>query len=299
MTDMQDKESRELTFSQREGKAPLPEALQVRKLTKKFRNKIWRLFEIITSDCISIIHGRSHWIGKVKYWELLARSYHINVLEIPHDEIQTDPGKVRRWLKSLILEKEYHEVLTFLEHILRFKHTDPPLVHLIEECMKLTPYLIDKSSEPVWIIPTTSEEMKETVKQSLGNINKSKLIGAKSHLRKATQELNNENYPNSIRESIHAVESAVGQINPDGTKEFGRKVDSLERKGMIKHPALKKAFKSLYGYTSNEEGIRHSLLGKEAADVGFDEAIFMYAACVAFVDYLASKQRQLEGGETE
>ena len=141
--------------------------------------------------------------------------------------------------------------------------------------------------------------MEKAVKQSLDNINKSKLIGAKSHLRKAAQELNNENYSDSMRESIHAVESSVGQINPDKPKEFGRKMDSLEKKGMIKHPALKKAFNILYGYTSNAEGIRHSLLGKEVADVGFDEAIFMYAACVAFVDYLVSKQRQLEDGETE
>ena len=27
---------------------------------------------------------------------------------------------------------------------------------------------------------------------------------------------------------------------------------------------------------------------------GLDEAIFMYGACVSFVDYLVSKQRQLE-----
>ena len=163
--------------------------------------------------------------------------------------------------------------------------------------MKLTPYLIDRSSKPICIIPTTSKEMKETVKQSLDNINKSELIGAKSHLRKAAQELNNENYSDTIRESIHAVESVVRKINPKKQNHFASALDLLEKKKMIKHRTLKDAFKKLYNYTSDEKGIRHSLIEEEAADVGFDEAIFMYAACVAFVDYLVNKQRQLEYGE--
>ena len=298
MTSKQEKEWNELTFSQREGKAPLPEALQLGKLTRKFKNNIWYVFE---SDMGKYTYcSIDDWNQSLEenYWSNLIFSYQFDVLEISHMEIAANLEYSEHWLENLIFKKEYHEILNLIEYMFNFKGVDQSLLYEIEQCMKLTPYLIDRSSEPVRIIPTTSEEMKETVKQSLENINKSELIGAKSHLHKAAQELNNENYSGAIRESIHAVESVVRKINPKKQNHFASALDLLENKKMIKHRALKEAFKKLYDYTSDEKGIRHPLIEEEAADVGFNEAIFMYAACVAFVDYLVSKQRQLEDGET-
>ena len=63
---------------------------------------------------------------------------------------------------------------------------------------------------------------------------------------------------------------------------MGPALDSLEKAGVLKHPALKQAFDRLYGYTSTEQGIRHALLDKDAADVGLNEAIFMFGACASF-----------------
>jgi hypothetical protein len=53
------------------------------------------------------------------------------------------------------------------------------------------------------------------------------------------------------------------------------------------HGALKSAFNKLYGYTSDEDGIRHAIL--EEKEVGFDEAKYMIVACSAFVNFLISK----------
>ena len=53
------------------------------------------------------------------------------------------------------------------------------------------------------------------------------------------------------------------------------------------HGTLKSAFKQLYGYTSDEDGIRHAIL--EDKKVGFDEAKYMIVACSAFVNFLISK----------
>ncbi len=55
------------------------------------------------------------------------------------------------------------------------------------------------------------------------------------------------------------------------------------------HPALKEGFIRLYGYTSDEKGIRHALLESDNKDVGVDEALFMFSACAAFVSFLARK----------
>ncbi|GAI53088.1 unnamed protein product, partial [marine sediment metagenome] len=58
------------------------------------------------------------------------------------------------------------------------------------------------------------------------------------------------------------------------------------------HPALEKAFDSLYGYTSDEGGIRHALMG--VPDLDFEDAKFMLVSCAAFINYL--KLKSLKGG---
>ena len=287
------KEWRKLTFSQREGKAPLPEPLQAGKLSKDFKNRIWFIIGTHITNC-------SHKLGDyfVKnedgyFWEMFIFSYHANILKIPYDEVVKRPDKVREWVREMIFKKESHEIITFLECMLRLPSIPKYLSNNIENFFKFAPYFIDRSDTPVAIIPSTSEEAKESSKKSLDNINQSKLTGAKSHLQKAAQELNAQNFSNSMRESIHAVASAARQIDPKASKDLSPALNSLEKHGILKHPALKEAFKKLYGYTSDEKGIRKPLVSKKSADVGFDEAIFMYGVCVTFVDYLVSKQRQL------
>ena len=48
------------------------------------------------------------------------------------------------------------------------------------------------------------------------------------------------------------------------------------------------------GYTSDEQGIRHALIDQATADVGLDEAMFMFGACASFAAYLANKHRQAQ-----
>ena len=55
---------------------------------------------------------------------------------------------------------------------------------------------------------------------------------------------------------------------------------------------VKQAFSKLYGYTSDEQGIRHALIDNPQANVGQDEAIFMLGACASFSSYLARKHRR-------
>jgi hypothetical protein len=58
------------------------------------------------------------------------------------------------------------------------------------------------------------------------------------------------------------------------------------------HPALGKGFGSLYGFTSDEKGIRHALLDKPGAEVDETDALYMVGSCAAFVSYLINKARQ-------
>ena len=72
-------------------------------------------------------------------------------------------------------------------------------------------------------------------------------------------------YRNSIKESISAVESLVATVvGEKGT--LGQLIKKLEDEISL-HPALRTAFGSLYGYTSDEGGIRHAIL--ESKDLSF------------------------------
>ena len=299
---------RKLTFSQRHGLAKLPEVLQVGKLPRRFRNRVWEVISESINGCLEDAENEGFWYTDFnnsragRYWPAFWKSYHREIKEMPHDEIPGDsPDHIRGWLRELIFkndansnedDKSYANVLTVLEYMLRLKSIPKKLAVSLEQCFDLAPYYIEPHS-PICIVPTTSTEMKKIMKKLLANINQSELGGAKHHLRESAQALTADNFAGSIRESIHAVESAARKIDPKNSKSMSDALQSLTDRNMSIHPALQSAFNRLYGYTSDEQGIRHALIDEDPDKIGFDEAIFMYAACVSFVDYLVRKQSQL------
>jgi hypothetical protein len=90
-------------------------------------------------------------------------------------------------------------------------------------------------------------------------------------------------YRNSIKESISGVEAMCALITGQARSDLGAALKALE-KGAGLHGALRSAFNSLYGFTSDSSGIRHALL--EEPNLTFDDAKFMLVACSAFINYL-------------
>jgi hypothetical protein len=110
----------------------------------------------------------------------------------------------------------------------------------------------------------------------------------RTHLRRALELLSDRespDYRNSIKESISAVESLVATVvGEKGT--LGQLIKKLED-GIGLHPALRTAFGNLYGYTSDEDGIRHAILESKA--LAFEDAKFFLVVCSAFVNFVESK----------
>lgn len=132
------------------------------------------------------------------------------------------------------------------------------------------------------ITPITSEGEIAEIETAIENSGSA--VG--EHLSKALAFLSDKqapDYKNSIKESISAVESQVG-AETGGKGTLGSLLKQMEL-----HPALEKAFSQLYGYTSDEGGIRHAMLEGENGEVGEAEARFFLVACSAFVNYLQAK----------
>ena len=134
-----------------------------------------------------------------------------------------------------------------------------------------------------------TDQERETVVESLRTLRETGLRGSAEHLRNACDCINKGDWAGSIRESIHTVESAARRLVPEA-KTLKPALESIEEAGGL-HPALKGALSKLYGYTLNEQGLRHPLLDSDKAQVGMDEAVFMLGACASFASYLCRKHK--------
>ena len=118
--------------------------------------------------------------------------------------------------------------------------------------------------------------------------------GTAVHLSNALAKLSDRkdpDYRNSIKESICAVESIAKIISSKPKATLGEALDNIERQGVVKlHPGLKEGYKKIYGYTSDKDGIRHSMLEKPSLD--FEDAYYMLISCSAFINYLVAKAQK-------
>ena len=144
------------------------------------------------------------------------------------------------------------------------------------------------SSQVTRTLPTVTPEEGNAVVGALQTLRQAGLSGAESHLRNASECINSRDWAGSVRESMHAVESVARRLDSKASRGLKPALDSLENRNEL-HPALKVAFNKLYGYTSDEQGVRHATLGPADSNVGMDEAVFMLGACASFASYLWRK----------
>ena len=119
------------------------------------------------------------------------------------------------------------------------------------------------------------------------------MVGARAHLLKAAEAINGEKFADAVRESIHAVESVAKVISRQAHRTLGPAIKELQERQLLTHGALAEGFIKLYGYTNDEKGIRHALQEEDKANVGQEEAVFMFGACASFCGYLCRKQAKM------
>lgn len=137
------------------------------------------------------------------------------------------------------------------------------------------------------IVPITAEEEITEIEEALRATESLRPVAI--HLKASLDFFSNRkspDYRNSIKESVSAVEAICRLITGRKNATLGQAVKLIKGKISL-HPALETAFSSLYGYTSDADGIRHALL--EEPDLDFEDAKFMLVSCAAFINYLKLK----------
>ena len=286
-------ERRSLTFSQREGKTVLPDAMKLGDVPRRFRVVLWReIYTRIKQEAVAGDHYRKNSLMRA-----YISAYQEYVMEVYYDDIKRRPSEQSELMKSLIADGEYHQVLTLIEFILRgsLGRKDKSLHRAFLQIFEESPmaYFVDDPQESPTICPRQDKISGEVVAGAMNVIREGGLVGAKTHLTKAANFINEGRYEDSIVQSAHAIESVARAIAPDDCKTLKPALNSLERHEILNHRALKDAFLKLYGYTSDKQGLRHAILEDKGKPPDLDEAVFFYGACACFAAYLTKKSRQI------
>lgn len=143
------------------------------------------------------------------------------------------------------------------------------------------------------VVPVTNESELATIREA----KRTPYDSINIHIAKALAlyaDRQNPDYENSIKESICAVEALcciiTGLTGANAT--LGKALKKLEEKSVHIHPAMVSGFSALYGYTSDEDGIRHG--GMDFKNAPAEDAKFMLVSCSAFVNYLIEKWSKVQ-----
>ena len=272
-----------LTFEQAEGAAPLPSQLSLGHLSPELRARLWAVaHESLQADCGNHM-GYAFVGGK---WAIILRDHAVQRWHQMVDEVETDPREIIPALSAIFKSGSYTEVLGFLQFVLRHPAKPPKLAENVARVLiacRAAYRLVGTRT----IVPIASEQEGKAIIQAMEAASSHGFTGARAHLETAAAKLSEGDYPASIRESIHAVEAVARTLEPTA-HTLEPALAKLNRKGLV-HGAMRAGFASLYGFTSDEQGIRHALLDAPAASVDETDALYMLGSCSSFVTYLIAR----------
>jgi hypothetical protein len=285
-------EGGKLSFGQAQGLEPLPTQLQLGEISQQLRALVWRSL-YLSMDTHSVNDKWGSGKHFVQNWKRIFFDYHVNVRHQFADDFKNNSILLIKIAKNIISDGDYIEFFNFIQYVLAHDDCPPGVDLYLADALKdgrAAYRIIEKR-----IVPIASEEQAASIEQTFIDLDATKYGGARRHLREAARGLMRGDYASSIRDSIHAVESVAIVVEPSADS-LGKALATIEKKGHL-HGGLKAAFASMYGYTSDEEGIRHASVFKSVAQVEEADAMFMFSACAAFVSYLIAQDRRLTGNE--
>ena len=272
-----------LYFSQRNGIEEVPQILKQKEIPDGFRRD---LYQYIYSD--TTYYDSYHIQGS---WQMaVAHNFlHHDSLIQKITEGSIVKKEVNEFIEEYVRKSEYNKIFDLIEHFMgqRLVYNKRSLEHMFDE------YLLAYQLHDGLVVPRATEAEGIALAKSLDNLKEAGFAPARECLRDAIMKLNQRAYADSVKKSIDAVESMVRKITEKNS--VGAALSNLESQGVHIHKALQEGFKKLYGYTSDEQGVRHALVDEDKANVTEDEALYMLGTCSSFVSYLASKYRKTGG----
>jgi len=277
-------------FSERLGYKPV-KAIQFECISGVLRNRIWNLFYMadIQRGGLSSKRVQKALSGQPAIEDVVIDKlgFSLNVSEIKME------NKKLVFLHDYLLKCDWNEVYEFVEvHIASIDEEDR--TQRMVEYNKL--FEEEKSGYRFLngeLAPITNKEEIATFEEA-GN---TRYESVNKHIKKAValySNINEPDYENSVKESISAVEALCSIITGETGAQatLGKMLKHLEDNGVVIHGSMKAAYSSLYGYTSDEGGIRHGSI--DFKNVPAEDAKYMLVSCSAFINYLIEKWSKID-----
>jgi len=276
-------------FSQRQGLKPLQKAIQRESMDTELRNGLWNALKLVVWDhyrgggsgyggFVSAEDQKVLAIVRIIWMDLFKAT--LDTMPDFYSHTQTSAYEM---LREYFFKCKWAECYDFIE-------------------------LVGKSLPDEWgehfrIVTNDTLETENAAYRFVGNeiveITDAQEIEAiesalalpseapRHHLETSLKLLSDRQHPdyrNSIKESISAVE-AVCRLAVGSPKSTLGDCLKILAKSRPMHPAFEQALGKLYGFTSDEGGIRHSLTDPGSAP-SYADSKFMLVVCSAFANYI-------------
>ncbi len=281
-------------FSERKGITDFSKKIQINSLDTRTRNYIVNFLGDFIPEMLRVDKTESYKGDRVQGYKGFIKYLYTDIFsktlgDIPikfgvYDEPWIVYQQVERDIYVVVETGSYDEVFDLLiainQYLLRLYNISNPFKMRINSIFEREGVMYRFVGETITDITNESEinEINEALSYNDDSCTQ--------HLLKAIGYLYNRekpDYENSVKESISAVEALCNIIT--GSKDsLGKALYRLTTLGIKIHPCMENAFEKLYGYTSDEAGIRHAS-GLDLRTT-FAEAKFMLVCCSAFVNYL-------------
>ncbi|WAI01234.1 AbiJ-NTD4 domain-containing protein [Methanogenium organophilum] len=277
-------------FSYRNGITKYPDSFQTDSVSQGLKNRLWSCLnrsyfkDIYYPDIYGELQNKNHFI--------LCRLIYDRLLKLPLDSLPREGKKAHLAIRNYYLnDTKRFEIYDLIEFCI--KHGFKPYSKGFTECANkiLTEEFSGFRIVGGQVTYLTNEQEISAIENALTSNNE-----ISEHLNTALQHLSDKNkpdYPNSIKESISAVESMCRKILDDPNVTLGAALKEIEKSGKITfHGAEKQAFSNLFGWASVFGGIRHGKMNSEEIypeEIYQEDARFMLVTCSAFTNLLRVK----------
>lgn len=269
------------TFSERKGLKPISEVIQIESMNEALRNSLWNALDVALWSTKGFIYKDY----EEPLIQQLSKSLWFHYFKKPIDARPDRPHEILSEIRVYFFACPWNEVYDLLEFIVsHFKHSEPDLPNLLNAILEreLSGYRFVSGH----LADITNQEELAMIEDAVKD---TRFAGASSHITRALElyaDRESPDYRNSIKESISAVESIARLVAKGPNATLGDALKIIEKNAQL-HSALKDGFLKLYGYTSDEQGIRHAMLDEPKLTAV--DARFFLVSCSAFVNYLKAQ----------
>lgn len=250
-------------------------------MNNDLRNSLWNALDVALWSSTGFLWKQ---YGEAEI-EPLSKVLWFNYFKKPLDSRPDGNHKILAVLRKYFFECEWFEAYDFLEFVIAYYERTMP---------RLSEFMNDILERELSAFRFVSGHLTDiTNAQELAMLDDalrdSKFAGVAAHLQRGLElyaDRENPDYRNSIKESISAVESMARIVSENPKATLGDALKTIEKRGSLHH-ALKDGFIKLYGYTSDEGGIRHAML--DEPNITSSDARYFLLSCTSFVNYLKAQ----------